>query len=149
QGAVLARWPGRTGTTVRTTIDSQVQTAATAALPGNPADAALVAASSPGDILAGADHSVPGMPRVDPLAGHYQPGQAFTIVSTDALLSSGLQVNSPIPCTSTSDVGGHVFFNVPAEPALGTQPPFSTDFAQACGTAFTGLSRRLDASQLA
>jgi cell division protein FtsI/penicillin-binding protein 2 len=149
QVAVLARWPGRTGTTVRTTIDSRVQTAATAALAGNSADAAIVAVSPTGHILAVADHSVPGMPRVDPLAGHYQPGQAFTIVSTDALLSSGLQVNSPIPCTSTSDVGGHIFINVPAEPALGTQPPFSTDFAQACGTAFTGLSRRLEASQLA
>lgn len=149
QVAVLARWPGRTGTTVRTTIDSRVQTAATAALAGNSADAAIVAVSPTGHILAVADHSVPGMPRADPLAGHYQPGQAFTIVSTDALLSSGLQVNSPIPCTSTSDVGGHIFINVPAEPALGTQPPFSTDFAQACGTAFTGLSRRLEASQLA
>src|SRR5450759_60144 len=148
QVAVLARWPGRTGTTVRTTIDSRVQTAATAALAGNSADAAIVAVTSTGHILAVADHAVPGMPRVDPLAGHYQPGQAFTIVSTDALLSSGLQVNSPIPCTSSSDVGGRIFTNVPAEPALGTQPPFSTDFAQACGTAFTGLSRRLNASQL-
>jgi cell division protein FtsI/penicillin-binding protein 2 len=150
QVAVLARWLGRAGTAVRTTIDSSVQAAATAALAGQTTAAAVVAVQgSTGHVLAVADHGVPGVPRVDPLGGHYQPGQAFTIVSTAALLSSGLQVNSPIPCTSSNQVGGQTFINVPPEPALGTQPPFSTDFAQACGTAFTGLSRRIDAGQLA
>ena len=150
QVAVLARWLGRAGTAVRTTIDSAVQAAATAALAGQTTAAAIVAVQgSTGHVLAVADHGVPGLPRVDPLGGHYQPGQAFTIISTAALLSGGLQVNSPIPCTSSNQVGGQTFTNVPAEPALGTQPPFSTDFAQACGTAFTGLSRRLDAGQLA
>ncbi len=151
QVAVLARWPGRTGTTVQTTIDSGVQAAAAAALAGQPQPvaAAIVAVrSSDQHILAVADHGVPGLPRVDPLAGHYQPGQAFTIISTDALLSGGLQANSPIPCTTSVSVGGQTFTNVPTEPTLGSQPPFSTDFAEACGTAFTGLSRRLDASQL-
>jgi cell division protein FtsI/penicillin-binding protein 2 len=150
QVAVLARWPGRTGTTVRTTIDSGVQGAAAAAVAARPVASAIVAVDVSNDhILAVADHAVPGMPQVDPLAGHYQPGQAFTIISTDALLSSGLPVDSPIPCTSSTDVGGQTFINVPAEPALGAQPPFSTDFAEACATAFTGLSRRLDGSQLA
>ena len=151
QVAVLARWPGRPGTAVRTTIDSAVQAAAIAALAGQGAAAAAIIAvqASTGHILAVADHAAGGTPRADPLAGHYQPGQVFTIVSTDALLSSGLQVNSPIPCTSSNNVGGQLFTNVPAEPALGAQPPFSTDFAQACGTAFTGLSRRIDAGQLA
>ena len=150
QMAVLARWPGRTGSTIQTTIDSGVQEAADAAVAGQPVAAAIVAVeASDGHILAVADHATSGLPQVEPLAGHYQPGQAFTIISTDALLSSGLQVNSPIPCTSSTDVGGQTFTNVPAEPSLGTQPPFSTDFAEACETAFTGLSRRLDASQLA
>jgi cell division protein FtsI/penicillin-binding protein 2 len=150
QVAVLARWLGHAGTAVRTTIDPSVQGAATAALAGQATAAAIVAVQgSSGRVLAVADHGVPGLPRVDPLGGHYQPGQAFTIVSTDALLASGLQVNSPIPCTNSNQVGGQTFTNVPAEPDLGTQPPFSTDFAQACGTAFTGLSRRLGAGQLA
>ena len=29
------------------------------------------------------------MPGINPLAGKYQPGQAFTIVSTAALLNTG------------------------------------------------------------
>lgn len=150
QVSVLAQWHGLQGTPVRTTIDGGVQNAATAALAGQPVAAAIVAVqSSSGHVLAAADRDVPGTPQVDPLFGRYQPGQAFTIVSTDALLGSGLQVNSPIPCTSSTDVGGQPFTNVPAEPTLGVQPPFSTDFAEACSTAFAGLSRRLDASQLA
>jgi cell division protein FtsI/penicillin-binding protein 2 len=150
QVAVLARWPGRPGTPVRTTVDPKVQGAAAAALAGANTAAAIVAVQgSTGHVLAVADHAVRGMPRVDPLAGRYQPGQAFTIVSTDALLASGLQVNSPVPCIATNAVGGRTFTNVPAEPPLGAQPPFSTDFAQACGTAFTGLSRRITAGQLA
>lgn len=150
QMAVLARWPGRTGTTVRTTINSKIQAAATEALGGEPVAAAIVAVqSSNGHILAVADHGVAGTPQVDPLAGHYQPGQAFTIIATDALLASGLQMDSPILCPSSTGVGGRTFTNVPAEPALGTQPPFTADFAEACGTAFAGLSRRLDPGQLA
>ena len=150
QMKVLASWPGRTGTTVRTTIDSGVQNAATSALAGQSAAAAIVAVqSSPGHILAAAGHTVAGTPAVNPLAGHYQPGQAFTIISTDALLASGLQQSSPVPCTSSTSVGGQAFTNVPTEPVLGADPPFSTDFAQACNTAFSGLSRRLDPSQLA
>jgi cell division protein FtsI/penicillin-binding protein 2 len=150
QEAVLARWPGHPGTAVQTTIDSTVQGAAATAIAGQAASAAIIAVqTSTGHILAAADQAVPGLPRVDPFAGHYQPGQAFTIVSTDALLSGGLKLNSPIPCTSSNDVGGQTFTNVPAEPALGAQPPFSTDFAQACGTAFAGLSRTINARQLA
>jgi cell division protein FtsI/penicillin-binding protein 2 len=150
QVAVLAQWHPPAGTTVRTTVDSAVQTAAVNALDGQAAAAAIVAVqSSTGHILAAGDHAATGTPRVDPLGGHYQPGQAFTIVSTEALLSGGLQVNSPIPCPSSNGVGGQTFTNVPPTTTLGTQPLFSTDFAQACGTAFTGLSRRLNPSQLA
>jgi cell division protein FtsI/penicillin-binding protein 2 len=150
QVAVLARWAGRPGTAVRTTISSSVQAAASAAVAGQGVAAAITAVqASTGRILAVADHSVPGMPRIDPLAGRYQPGQAFTLVSTGTLLAHGLQLNSPIPCASSNAVGGQTFTNVPPEPALGPQPPFSTDFAQACGTAFTGLSRLITAGQLA
>ena len=84
---------------------------------------------------------------MDPLAGHYQPGNAFTIVSTAALLSTQLALDAPIPCTTSTIIGGQTFVNIPSQVAL-AQPPFSTDFAQSCGTAFAGLSRRLNASAL-
>lgn len=148
QVAVLARWAGLRGTAVKTTIDTGVQAAAARALAGQSTAAGIVAVqTSTGRILAVADHPVGGV-TVDPLGGHYQPGDAFTIVSTAALLSSGLPANTPIPCTSSNQVGGRTFTNVPTEPQLGPQPPFSTDFAHACGTAFTGLSRRLTGADL-
>ncbi len=149
QVAVLARVDdSQAGTPVRTTINGSVQTAATSALAGQSAAAAIVAVSgSTGQILAVADQSVPGLPRVDPLAGRYQPGNAFTIVSTAALLSTQLPLDTPIPCTTSTIIGGQTFVNTPSQAAL-AQPPFSTDFAQSCGTAFAGLSRRLSASAL-
>ena len=136
------------GTPVRTTISGPVQRAATSALAGQPAAAGIVAVrGSTGQMLAVADQAVPGLPRVDPLAGHYQPGNAFTIVSTAALLSTQLALDAPIPCTTSTIIGGQTFVNIPSQVAL-AQPPFSTDFAQSCGTAFAGLSRRLNASAL-
>ncbi|HUY44598.1 MAG TPA: penicillin-binding transpeptidase domain-containing protein [Streptosporangiaceae bacterium] len=156
QVAVLKRWDGQSGIPVQTTIDARVQRAAANALAGQPAAAAIIAVqASTGRILAVGDHPAAGAPRVDPLAGRYQPGGAFTIVSTAALLSRNLSVSTPIPCLTSTSVGGRTFTNVPAlstmpaAPALGEAPPFSSDFAQGCDTAFTTLSLQLNSTQLA
>src|SRR5215472_13877353 len=139
--AVLKRWPGQAGTPVRTTIDSKIQIAANHAMSSLHTSAAIVAVSATtGRILAVAEHEVSGMPSVDGLAGRYQPGQAFTIVSTAALLETGFDVNAHIQCGSPDRVGGQSFVNVPPARSLGT---FRTDFAQACATAFAQLSLRL------
>src|SRR5262249_56765290 len=117
--------------------------AADGAMAALPVSAAAVAVqASTGRILGVAEHAVQGTPRVDPLAGRYPPGPAFTIVSTAALLASGLSVNTQVPCHSANDVGGRTFTNVPPEPGLGSQPAFEEDFAHARGTAFRALSRR-------
>jgi hypothetical protein len=150
QVSVRARWPGQASVPVRTTIDARVQTAADSAVDSQPRSAAVVAEqASTGRILAVASHSAGGMPAIDPLAGRYPPGAAFTIVSTEALLASGLQVSKTIPCNNVNDVGGRIFRNVPAERGLGSQPTFAADFAHACGTAFSGLSWRLTGHDLA
>jgi len=149
QVAVLKRWDGTDGTAVRTTIEAGAQRAATNAVAGQPAAAAIVAVqASTGHIIAAADHAA-GRTRVEPLAGHYQPGAAFTIVSAAALLSKGTNLSLPIPCLRSTRVGGRTFTNVPAVSTLGAQPPFSMDFAQSCGTAFTTLSQGLTGSRLA
>jgi cell division protein FtsI/penicillin-binding protein 2 len=146
---VLKRWDGQRGTPVRTTIEARIQEAADRALAGRSVAAGIVAVqASTGHILAVADRAVSGAPRVDPLAGRYQPGGAFTIVSTAALLDDGLSTANQIPCLPSTSVGGRTFTNVPAAPPLGGQPPFSTDFAQSCGTAFTTLSQRLTGAKL-
>jgi cell division protein FtsI/penicillin-binding protein 2 len=146
--SVLQRWLGHGGTDVHTTIDSRVQNAADHAIRSLPASAAIVAVSTTtGRVLAVAQHKARSMPLVKALAGHYQPGQAFTIVSTAALLDTGLGVNERIPCGASNPVGGENFTNVAPVPNLGTFP-FRTDFAQACSTAFAGLSVRLSAKDL-
>lgn len=149
--AVLKRWPGRVGTSVSTTIDSAVQQAAQQAVDSSGVSAAIVAIrAGGGQILAVARHSVLGVPVVSPLAGRYQPGQSFMIVSTAALFSSapGLTAATPIQCNPTNSVGGQTFANDPPEPFLGSAPRFNVDFAHACSTALVGLTLRLTASQL-
>jgi cell division protein FtsI/penicillin-binding protein 2 len=149
QVAVLASWEGRRPAPVHTTIDPSVQQAAMNAVASAPGSAAVVAMqASTGRILAVAEHAGARLPRVDPLAGQYRPGTAFTIVSTEALLASGLSVGTTVRCTSVNDVGGRLFRNVPPAPNLGRQPTFADDFAHACGTAFSGLSQRLRAHDL-
>ncbi|HWG60571.1 MAG TPA: NTF2-like N-terminal transpeptidase domain-containing protein [Streptosporangiaceae bacterium] len=147
--AVLADWPSHRGGPVTTTIDATAQRAAAKAAGAQSSPAAVVAIQATnGHILAVGGNKVRGQPVIDPLAGHYQPGQAFTIVSGASLLSTGLNARTPIPCTSSTNVGGRTFTNVPAEPSLGSSPPFTSDFAHACGTAFTGLSRLLNGQKL-
>jgi cell division protein FtsI/penicillin-binding protein 2 len=147
--SVLKSWPGSTGKPVRTTIDAATQAAADSAIRSLPRSAAIVAVrASDGKILAVATHKAHGMPAVSALDGRYRPGQAFTIVSTAALVSAGFNVATRIPCMSADPVGGRTFRNSPRESGLGTLPPFSTDFARACSTAFAGLSQRLHPSEL-
>jgi cell division protein FtsI/penicillin-binding protein 2 len=143
QVQVLKTWKGRTPTAVHTTIERGLQSAAVRTVASAPGSAAIVAMqASTGHILAVAEHSAGGMPPIDALAGHYPPGGAFTIVSTAALLDSGLQVNTVIPCVPINPVGGRNFRNIPAEPNLGVKPTFAVDFAHSCGTAFAGLTLR-------
>ncbi len=150
QVSVLAQWRGQPSVPVRTTIDARLQTAANAAMGSLPQSAAVVAVqASTGRILAVASHAAAGMPGIDPLAGRYPPGPAFTIVSTEALLASGLKVSTTVPCHRVNDVGGRIFRNIPAERGFGAQPAFVADFAHACGTAFSGLSLGLSGRDLA
>ncbi len=151
QVAVLKKWAGQPGTAVRTTIDGGVQAAADRALAGQSSAAAIIAVnSSNGHVLAVANRNAAGAPKIDPLNGQYQPGNAFTIVSTAALLSGGkVSLDTPIPCRASTSVGGRTFSNVPGTPRLGPAPPFSSDFEQSCGTAFTTLSLGLTGSKLA
>ncbi len=146
---VLKRWPGHPGSPVVTTINSATQRAADLAV-RSPGESVAIVAIRPGggQILAVARHKARGRPAISPLAGHYRPGQAFTIVSTAALLATGFSTSTPTPCRAANTVGGETFSNNPPEPNLGTQPLFSTDFAHACGTAFTSASLNLNANEL-
>jgi cell division protein FtsI/penicillin-binding protein 2 len=134
----LQTWPGSAGKPVHTTLNANVQLAADHAVAHIPASAAVVAVQAgTGKILAVASHTPKGTPGLQPLWGQYQPGQAFTIVSSAAILSKGLSPRATVPCHSVNSVGGRTFRNEPPVPNLGASS-FRTDFAHACSTAFAG-----------
>ena len=151
QVAVLQQWRGKAGQPVQTTINAQVQAAALNAMGAAPdASAEIVAVqASTGKLLAVAGQSAPGgLPSDVALNARLSPGTAFTIVSTAALLGAGFSARTEIPCTSVANVGGQLFSDQQLASSLGADTSFSTDFAQGCGTAFAGLSRRLTSSAL-
>jgi hypothetical protein len=108
---------GLKGKPVQTTIDYNAQLAANAAVGHAYGSAALVAVQAgTGKILAVADHQATGMPRLDPLAGRYQPGQAFTMISSAMFLKGGLSPDTILPCPASNSVNGHNFYNAAVDP---------------------------------
>jgi cell division protein FtsI/penicillin-binding protein 2 len=147
QTGVLAQWPGTAGTPVRTTIDSSVQDAALTALNGRPNSGEIVAVrASTGQILAVAQHQASGaLPADGALSAKLAPGTAFTIVSAAALAQKDVSPSTSVSCARSFNVGGQTF----TSEGTGELRPFSTDFAEGCGTAFAALSERLTASDWA
>jgi cell division protein FtsI/penicillin-binding protein 2 len=147
---VLHQWPGVRAFDLRTTISAGVQQAANAAISGVGLSAAIIAVDADnGQILAVSRHTEHGAPVVSPLDGQYQPGQAFTIASSVALLgATPLKADTRVSCPKSNPVGGQPFANVPAEPNLGAEPRFSDVFSHACSTAFAVLSYDLTSREL-
>jgi cell division protein FtsI/penicillin-binding protein 2 len=137
----LATRGGVRGRAVRTTLATGVQRAAETALAGTGGAAALVAVQpSTGDVLAAANR--PTDEAFDrALEGQYPPGSTFKVVSTEALLRTGLRPGTTVPCPATRVVDGRSFRNFEGD-ARGAVP-FSEDFAQSCNTAFISLAGRL------
>ncbi len=147
---VLKIWKGSPGRPVRTTLEADVQLAADRALAHLPTSAAIVAVQpGSGGILAVASHAAAGMPALNPLDGQYRPGQAFTIVSSAAILGTGVTPGSTVSCYQNNPVDGQSFVNDPREKGLGGDATFQKDFEFACSTAFAGLSMYLTSADLA
>lgn len=156
--ATLHEFPGKPGEPVRTTLDRRVQEAAEAALDGGRSrvrrprgadaepPAALVAVRvSTGEVLAVANRPS-SLAYNRAFEGRYPPGSTFKVVTTAALLRSGLKQTEVVPCPKTKSVGGKSFRNFEGESA--GRVPFSTDFAHSCNTAFVSLTSRLEADSL-
>jgi cell division protein FtsI/penicillin-binding protein 2 len=143
----VASQPAVEGKPLRTTLDQRVQNAADQALASVPDQpSALVAVRiSNGQVIAVAN-GPDGGGFDNALLGQIPPGSAFKIVTTAALLQGGLDVNAPVSCKPVEVVGGKSFHNYEGE-ALGN-PPFKTDFAQSCNTAFISLSSKVAGSAL-
>lgn len=143
----IANQPAVEGTPLKTTLDQNVENAADAALSTiTDQPSALVAVRiSTGQVIAVAN-GPRGGGYDTALLGQVPPGSAFKLVTTAALLQQGFNVNTPVPCKPNVVVSGKSFHNYEGE-ALGT-PPFHTDFAQSCNTAFISLSSKVGGSIL-
>lgn len=131
---------------VRTTLDLTYQKAATKALAGTKAKAALVAIDvQTGEVRAAANRPWTGIPPAT--SGQYPPGSTFKIVTALAALRNGKTPTSAVQCPTTITAFGKVFRN--HEKAPNRTMPLTEAFADSCNTAFIGLARGLPDGELA
>ncbi|WP_299050017.1 penicillin-binding transpeptidase domain-containing protein [uncultured Nocardioides sp.] len=142
------------GEDLRTTLDVDTQTLAERVLAeGVPADvpSALVALRpSDGAVLAAA--SGPGGDGFSTATeGRYAPGSTFKVVTSLALLRSGLSSDDTVACPPSLDVDGRTFTNYSDYPASGLgDVTLTRALADSCNTAFIGAgTERLGGSDLA
>lgn len=144
--------PATDGTDLVTTLSSEFQSRAEVALAtlgaGAPAAALVAIRPSDGAILATANGE--GAAGADLAAtGQYAPGSTFKVVSSLALLRSGLAVDDVVSCPATTVVDGRSFKNYDDYPssAIG-DIPFVQAIAQSCNTALIANADRLDTGDL-
>ncbi|MFC7485302.1 penicillin-binding transpeptidase domain-containing protein [Knoellia sp. CPCC 206453] len=149
QERTLFNTPSTPGKPVTLTLDIAKQEAAEVVLEKVvPASAIVAIQPSTGNVLAAA--SGPGGKGVSTATqGRYAPGSTFKMVSSLALLRSGVTPASKVECTPTVTVDGRTFKNVDSYPtsALGSVP-FSTAFANSCNTAFIRAGEKLAPAEL-
>ncbi|MGH3413754.1 MAG: penicillin-binding transpeptidase domain-containing protein [Marmoricola sp.] len=137
------------GKALRTTLDPREQALAERLLSGvGPASALVAVRPSSGDIVAAA--SGPGSDGYDTATyGRYAPGSTFKIVSTLALLRSGLTPHSTVPCTPSRTVYGKTFTNDSEYPPSGLgEIPLTLALANSCNTAYISQHGRLHGDDL-
>lgn len=133
------------GTDLSSTLDRRIQSEAEKVVGVSEVPAGLVAIRpSDGHVLAAAS-GPEGWPVA--VSGSYAPGSTFKVVTTLALLRSGLSPQDPVQCPATLNVGGMVVGNYDGYPdsSVGTIP-FSEAFAESCNTVFVGAHRDLSAA---
>jgi cell division protein FtsI/penicillin-binding protein 2 len=145
QVEVIDQIAGREPEPVRTTLDPAVQAAVEVALGDTTRPTAIVVVDSQSNVRAVASRPIGEFNRA--LGGAYPPGSTFKVVTTAALLASGVTPDTPVECTPTYNAGGRVFSNF-EDSSLGTVP-FGTAFAQSCNTAFISAAAQVPDEALA
>jgi hypothetical protein len=145
----LASFGGKPGSTVKTSIDMNVQQAASRAVAsanvGSKPVAMVAIQPSTGDVLAVVNRPG-GFDRG--LLGTYPPGSTFKMITASALALNGMRPSNSVQCPSTVNIGGRTFHNYNYE-KLG-QTNLLTAFAVSCNTTFAQLgSQQLTGGKLA
>ncbi len=146
--ATAARFAAVPGTAVQTSIDMQVQMAASQAVSSaattKPVDMVAIQPST-GKVLAVVERPG-GFDRA--LQGVFPPGSTFKVVTASALANTGLTPSSGVQCPSQVDIGGRIFHNDDNEQLGATS--LQTAFAVSCNSTFAMLAtERLNGSSLA
>ena len=131
--------PGTPGENLATTLDPAVQAAAETVLADVvPASAIVAIRPSTGEVLAAANGAgSEGLSTAT--VGTYPPGSVFKVVSSLALLRTGLTPDSAVTCPTSVDVDGRTFENFPGYPAAANGSiSLLTAVANSCNTAFIG-----------
>ena len=143
------------GEPLRTTLDLRVQSVAEQVLAvpdpedAGPATAVVALQPSTGEVLAAA--SGPGSGGLNTATyAQYAPGSTFKVVTSLALLRSGLTPAGPVSCPPSTVVDGKTFGNYSDYPssALG-RITLRQAVAYSCNTAFIGARDRLEQGALA
>jgi len=126
---------GKPGTPVKTTLDAATQRAAERALAASKLPASLVVVqASTGQILAAANGPTPSNYN-RAFLGRYAPGSTMKIITSAALMGTGMTASSPATCTNTITVLGKTFKNYDALAPYGAGI-LQRAFNQSCNTAF-------------
>jgi hypothetical protein len=133
--------PGVEPVDVTTTLDIEAQLAAEAAIDGVDLPVALVALDlDTGAVRASAVRPIGGFDRA--FSGLYPPGSTFKIVTSSALLASGLDPGGQVDCPDEVTVDGRPFRNVD-DMDLG-EVTLLTAFSASCNTTYGGTIGRGD-----
>jgi cell division protein FtsI/penicillin-binding protein 2 len=131
------------GTPIKTMLDQKIQTAADAALAGQPLRTALVAVRISDGALVAVANGPNGGDLNLAFTASVPPGSTFKVITALGLLDKGaVTVDTPVNCPKVFTVGGRSFNNA-NNFELGTVP-FQVDFAKSCNTAFASLAPQLN-----
>jgi cell division protein FtsI/penicillin-binding protein 2 len=139
------------GEPLATTLDTQLQRRAEQVLAGGPDPASALVAIRPSDGAVLAAASGPGADGVNVATyGQYAPGSTFKVVSTLALLRSGMGPEGRLECPSEVVVDGKSFENYDDYPGdrIGSVT-LRQALAYSCNTAFINGRERLGEGDLA
>ncbi|MCT1908125.1 penicillin-binding transpeptidase domain-containing protein [Brachybacterium paraconglomeratum] len=138
------------GTTVRTTLDDDLQRRATAAIADEDSPSAVIALSaSTGDVLAAALGPT-GQSYPVGLVGQYAPGSTFKTVTALSLLRGGVTPDTELQCPETASVAGRSFKNADSmDPSLFGTMPLRSVIAHSCNTALLLQHETVSQAELA
>lgn len=138
------------GTTVRTTLDDDLQRRATAAIADEDSPSAVIALSaSTGDVLAAALGPT-GQSYPVGLVGQYAPGSTFKTVTALSLLRAGVTPDTELQCPETASVAGRSFKNADSmDPSLFGTMPLRSVIAHSCNTALLLQHETVSRAELA